>query len=771
MRKTYPYLQNPYSPDLNDESKKRRFLKYVDDFVNQRQYVKMTLLDWEENPIKSIEGIISSGSISKDGNSSVRRTCSLSCSVDGESYNVDNMDMDFTLNRKIFIEVGIKNDSPYYKEYPILWFPQGIFFITSFSMNSSTTTAVNLSIGLKDKMAMLNGDIGGQLRATTRFDIMTTQLATGEEVDQKVLIYNLIIELVNHFGGEDLNNIIIEDVPLRIRAIMRWMGENPLYGTVQGIDSESSGTPEQWVFDVTPSESWEDNYFTFDYGEDVGYIYQDFVVGKELYGAPGDSVCSILDQIKSLLGNYEYFYDEMGIFHFREIKNFLNVTQAEFVLDEMSENDYLVETNNEKAIYAFDDNSNITSITVTPKYDNIKNDFLVHGLRPGDDKDSASLVLYHLVIDKKPEIVGMYNNKPFYGEINSEGEIITYENVVCYTDLDGLNKLAILDQTTYNNFSDLPAVGNFNVYYYVKKDEKVYYWDNTLYKELVFIEINEETKEKKEISLGENSQYFYKEYYPRDWRTFLYLKGLQAQALGTDAGPYFEELVAFWPKEYDLRHEVQDWYALNNNLYWSEPEKNNQNKKSYAMYAEGNYFLDFIDTNSELEKYSVSAIGRRSDVVQSDDINCIFEPRIPNIIFLNIDYPEDNLFENTMADDDIREREDEEKDLLRKAQAYCNEHGHPWTQVRENVYSNLTIGGYFNSAYERIKYELFYHTNYQKTISLTSIPVYYLEPNSRVTINDASTNTYGNFMVQSINLTFGPGANMAVTLNEIHERL
>lgn len=45
MRKTYPYLQNPYTSDLNIESKKRRFLSLIDDFVNQRQYVKMTLLD------------------------------------------------------------------------------------------------------------------------------------------------------------------------------------------------------------------------------------------------------------------------------------------------------------------------------------------------------------------------------------------------------------------------------------------------------------------------------------------------------------------------------------------------------------------------------------------------------------------------------------------------------------------------------------------------------------------------------------------------------
>lgn len=764
MRKSYPYLQNVYTPDLNDEAAKRRFLSYIDDFVNQRQYVKMTLLDWEENPIKSIEGVISSGSMSKDGSSAIRRTCNLSCSVDGESYNVDDMEMDFTLNKKIFIELGVKNDSPYYKEYPILWFPQGVFFITSFSMNSSSTTAVNLSLGLKDKMALLNGEIGGMLPSTVRFDSMETQLSSGEWVEQKVLIYNIINELVNHYGGEDLNNIIIEDVPLRIRAIMKWTGDNSLFGSVAYPDEVG---PEQWTFSLT-QKSTED--FEFEYGDDVGYIYQDFVVTKELYGTPGDSVCNILDQIKNMLGNYEYFYDEMGIFHFREIKNFLNVTQGEFVLDEMSENDYFIETTNDKAVYAFKDDSNITSITVTPRYDNIKNEYIVHGQKQGENNEVASLIMYHLVIDKKPQLVA-------YDSSTGVGYYQPYENIACYTDpLDGLNKLTAVDAVTnnsgtdfkYHTFSDLPEVGNFNKTYYVRNDDKLYYWDNTLYKELTFIDDEEE-----EHSIGYESEYYYKTYYPRDWRTFLYLKGLVAQSLGTDEGEYFEELAAFWPKEYDLRHEVQDWF-VNKKIRKVKNENTGEYESklvnSYSVLSEGSYFLDFIDTNSQLGRYSVSSIGRRSDVSQNDDINCLFEPEIPNVIFLNIDYPSDNVSENTTLNDDSREKLDD-SELLAAARDFCEKNGHPWTQVHEDIYSNLAIGGYSNSAYEKIRYELFYHSNYQKTVSLTSIPVYYLEPNNRVVINDASTNTYGDFMVQNINLTFGPGANMAVTLSEVHERL
>ena len=87
------------------------------------------------------------------------------------------------------------------------------------------------------------------------------------------------------------------------------------------------------------------------------------------------------------------------------------------------------------------------------------------------------------------------------------------------------------------------------------------------------------------------------------------------------------------------------------------------------------------------------------------------------------------------------------------------------------VFSNLITGGYLNSAYEALRYELFSHTKYQKVVSITALPAFYLEPNSRVEITDHSTNTYGDFMIQNISLTLGPGANMTVNLNEVSERL
>ena len=45
MRKKYPYLEESYTPNLNIEQQKRHFLAKIDDFVNQRQYVNITLLN------------------------------------------------------------------------------------------------------------------------------------------------------------------------------------------------------------------------------------------------------------------------------------------------------------------------------------------------------------------------------------------------------------------------------------------------------------------------------------------------------------------------------------------------------------------------------------------------------------------------------------------------------------------------------------------------------------------------------------------------------
>ena len=693
MRKTYPYLSNGYRETEEEGLTRREFLAQLDDIINQKRYAKLTLLNWAEEPLKEIQGEIVSGSLSKDGSSAVRVTGNLTTAVDAGSYSVEDANMDFAINKKIFIEVGIRNDTKQYKDYPILWFPQGVFFIKSFACNSSSTTALNISLTVNDKMSMLNGDAGGTFPSTIILDEQDTQTETGEYATEKVLIYNIIQEVVHHWGGEDLNNIVIEDVPTRIKRIMRWNGDTPLYLVSNGGQAEA-GTLS---YEPTTTLPTEGRYLQINNGDDAGYIYDDFVYDKELTMNAGQTVVDALEAIKQYLGNFEYFYDAFGIFHFREIKNYLNTTQGKIVLDDMTENDYMVDRAIPKEVYTFSDTSNLLSININPQYNSIKNDFIVHGTRKGTNSDIAYDVFYHLVIDSKPNVGNIYTNLLLYRELDTD--------LLC-----GIFPIVV---------QELPDYGEFNSVY--KVGDKVYMWDDdNSWKEL-----------KVEGYYTAASPYITK-----DWRTELYLKGMQALANNSvDRGYYFEELRAFWPQIYDLK----------NQQFWGEAEDSSIQAR---VLTDGNYYLDFIDSAGSLGKYSVSNIGRRTNVVVNEDVNCLFEPEVPNIVFLNLDL------------------NDSDPDKLAELRDECQNSGQPWAQTPGEIYKAFSTGGYHNGAYDYICTELYTHTTYQTTISMTAIPNYWIEPNSRIRIADNATKTFGNYMIQNISLPLDVGSVMSVTANE-----
>lgn len=149
-------------------------------------------------------------------------------------------------------------------------------------------------------MCLLNGTCGGIIPASTQLDSYDTLDENGDWILTKPVVAQIIREVVNHFGGEQLSKIIINDIDNQIKAVMRWLGTTPVYLIeVQGQAILTTTTPSSMV-GVTQ----------FNYGDDVGYIYTDYIYNKELIANPGDNVCSILDQIVSYLGgNYEYFYD------------------------------------------------------------------------------------------------------------------------------------------------------------------------------------------------------------------------------------------------------------------------------------------------------------------------------------------------------------------------------------------------------------------------------------------------------------------------------
>lgn len=681
---------------LNDSA----FLKSLDLQRLKEQYVKITILDWNENPLQDLTGKALGGSINLDGASSVRRTANINVFVSSIENNITNPNHLLSINKKISMEIGFKNTTSNYKQYDIIWFPMGVYVIVQNSI-SHATGGINISLQLKDKMCLLNGECGGTLPASVTFSEIESIDADGNPIILHPTLYQIIQEAVNHWGGEQLGKIIISDLDTRIKKVMKWTGSTPVYCYNEGNGVEFT-TSEEKIQQLEESGIHETKdptvvikgnaYIKYTNGRDVGYIYTDFTyAGGDLVGDSGTSVCDILDQIRDTLGNYEYFYDLNGNFVFQEIKNFLNTSQSKIELDKMNNSQYIIDQSMGKSVYQFNDSTLITSYNNNPQFNMIKNDFIVWGQRK-DANDKMLPIRYHLAIDSKP----------------ASGNTHT---VFQYEDPDnGLIKAKAT--RPFKFITDLPKLGVPGIFYFVEENNTIYQW-------------NSKIKEYTAVPGGHLAQIT-----SQDWRTELYLQGVDSEPFGLDSNAYYVELQNEWPKLYNIWGENPGFY-----------------QEVLDTPSDCDFFLDFIDSTAAISEFSISNIGRRTKVLVDDKVNCLFAPDIPDLIIL-----EENA-------DDIADRRKE-----------CELKGQNFTQVSDSIYSCLTGGGHLNSAYDAVRSLLYQYTSYNESISLQCVPIYHLDTNTRIGVTDPESNISGDYIINNISIPLDINSTMTISATRALER-
>ena len=677
----------PYLRDKN-------FLKTIDRISLKEEFAKITILNWQERPIEDIQGKVSSGTLNINGNSSLRRTCNLTILIDENNSNITSVKNSLSINKKIKLDIGIKNNTSQYSEYDIIWFPLGTYIISSVSITNTNSQITSASLQLKDKMCLLNGECGGLLPASVTFSSYDVLDANGAYQTEQPTIYTIIKYVVNYFGGEQLPKILISDVDERVRKVMKWTGSNPLYitqytSTTSGVQYGATTDKEQ--VDEALAAGTIDSYTEYKSGQDVGYIYTDFIYPGELIGDAGNSVCDILDKIKSALGNYEYFYDLDGNFIFQEIKNYLNTSKSTTDLNDMEQNDYLIDITKGKSVYTFDDSFLISSYSNAPQYSMIKNDYIVWGMREDATTGATYPIRYHLAIDTKPQTGNTY--KVFFYDDPDDG-IRKAKRPIQFSTRDGF-----------------PAQGAEDTFYLALDTNIVYKWDTEQNTYVMF------ATQTRDITTT-------------DWRTELYLSGAQAEGFSLDTNNYYTELNNEWPKMYDIE----------NGEFYEEYEKDPSSL---------DYFLDFIDSSAAIGELSISNIGKRSKIVVDEDINCIFEREIPNLVM--IDASQDSAI--------VTEQREEAQ---RKGQDYI--------QVTGAIYNLLATGGTQNSAFERVKELIYQYTSYNESITLQCLPIYYLDVNQRITVNDSKSNIYGDYMINSISIPLNISSMMTISATRALER-
>ena len=370
-----------------------KFLSMLDEMRIKKHYAKITVLSFvDEKPLREIQGIATAGSVTVNGQAALRRTISLTVSGIENENDINNIENIISINKKVKIEVGLENPFEDYKNYgDIIWFPLGTYVINQ-ATTSTTASSANISISGKDKMCMLDGTCGGTLPSAVTFHETQHEDDNGDIFIEQVPIFTIIKECVTHFGKEPEQNVIINDVDMTAKLSTKYVGQNPIWFSK---DYKS--------FVISENAPEDENFLQhkFIYGQDVGYQETDFTYPGELVFSAGDTVTSVLDKIIESLGNYEYFYDLDGHFIFQQKKNYLNYYYTP--ITQINDNYYIKAFSDSKYYYTFIDAKDALSYYNSPKYENIKNDFIVWGDKT-DANGVTKTIQYHLAIDEKPQI-------------------------------------------------------------------------------------------------------------------------------------------------------------------------------------------------------------------------------------------------------------------------------------------------------------------------------------------------------------------------------
>lgn len=721
----------------------------LDNEVVQQHWVKIEVLDMAEEPIEEIQGRVAQGGrLQIDGSSSSRRTLNFTFYVsEDDNPNITDIGNILSINKRIRVLEGIENDGVLPKYPDVIWIPLGVFVISQPSISSSSN-GVNITLNCKDKMSLLNGEMGGSFPTSVIFDeydqvighkvrtdfpiepntytvyeingkyymwsgtkwIDSSKDVIGTIVQVKQRIFDIIQTVVCNYGGVPISKIFINDLPLELKQLVRFTGTGNLYFNVENSvytldDSVITGLSE------TERKSWR----VFNYNEDVGYVYTDFVYPGELVTAIGDNVCTVLDKIIDVLGNYEYFFDINGNFIFQEIKNYLNNSYdptIETRLDnarkvEVLSNNYLSildKTNylydiksNSKSVYTFTEgNGLISSYANNPNYQNIKNDYHIWG--KNNDKN---VIHYHVAIKRKPTHMNTY--------------VVVYDK-----DKDG----------QYTGRIRLATGDEAETAGYKYHDETLTIKDSTMVQEtegtMTFTKnakVNDltETLILSDIEVGL--------YTPSDWRAELYLQGLVKKSQQIRPDVYEQELLDLFDSIYDFKEKSfkMDYVQQPNNL---------------------NYFFDYLEPSADMFDYSIDLIGPKLHSYQQDKIKRLYNLDVPNLILINLE-------------DDNREHS------IKR----CQDEGQAYSNVTDSVYKSLSIGTAGYSAQEVMRDLLYQHTSYNESINLTTVPIFHLDVNTRITVEDENSNIHGDFIIKSLSIPLGGQGAMNITATRALERI
>ena len=746
----------------------------LDGARNREIFARATTLDRYERPVETIEGKLTGGSINVDGSSAVRRSFSLS--MVAKDLAIHNSY--WGLRHKVKLEIGVRNladglDSTIY------WFKQGIYVLTEFRSQQSVNN-FTISMSGKDKMCLLNGEVGGIFTAQTDVgQIETTDDINNNSSEQISLealkISTIIREMLIGIGGELPQNIILNNVDDYGIEMLTYKGSEPLYiffnndnvaidynigysisdsewyyegQLIENLGDYDGEIPSLSVLDDTRDESdygyvdftvqkgegGEDyTVFKVNTNEECGYRITELTYpGGELIANIGESITSVLDKIKNQFGTFEYYYDIDGhfVWQLKPIYSYTSYnTRTDYTLvdtESYVENPYQVP----KYSYYFNNNNLLTAISNNPQLGNLKNDFSIWGT-------NANEVAIHLryAIDAKPTKYTTYEGEEYIANEIDEDEVAELSGAI--EDLKNRRDYLLTLSEEELTEEDREFLASYEEILKQAVDNKsAYYRTHADWRELIY-----------QMAL--------------DWFQYYHHCGATDTSTQTadtfiqvlqKNNPDYESLVLYGRTGYEQYYtDIQGFWRYLYNPAGSEDvyDVDGFNKLVKEDPEVAIFDFDFLDADtSDVGNYAIPYIGDRTKTSNNNAIKVIKYREVPNIIYYwdGIDYEQEQVAR-------IRER-------------YYT----IWFKPKDmSNYADIAARG--KSCYDELDNFLYNYTYLHQSVSLTSIPIYYLEPNTLIYIKDETNDINGEYSINRMTIPLTYNGTMSITANRIPQRL
>ena len=736
----------------------------------------------------------------------------------------------------------------------------------------------------------------------------------------KIPVDKIIREAVHAYAQEPYQNIIINDLSQYGLEKMTYKGDATIYILYNTATEED----EQIFFSTSTSSSlvqlvtdWDENQFynfqtgegqkvylgndgyqttpndtppykvkKYSYGDDIGYQLTDLTYAGDLICNEGEALTAMLDKIKTMLGEFEYFYNEEGKFIFQKKKNYLQTSWTQLTNNEYGEP--YIDFEKDKIAFDFKQNQLLSSISNSPVLNNVHNDITVWGKRKGIS--GAEIPIHaRYAIDKKPKYYKTLQGKIYYTKEYKEEDqkqyytknyhmrnphktmaidtalfvytldndyancwwnlfklLDFYENVLNITVDTNSSLQSLFSKTTHSSLSELKKTlinnnniinlsslqegedidcfsltkNNDNTYmlsksngvqsinYYISNfknnEQKQYYiyipsiipfkendaslcvdWRELIYQMALDYFAAQGCSEENPL-LIENGQMIYPEdmlyeisrqnpeYYPSGYtgyeQYYTDLQGFWRQLYNPDYVPAISYTNGYYDKDKkwisgEKTYNFEYYFDKSNisiNQYadaldYETFALDKGDKKIYwnrAVFLEPetlNFWFDFIDCDeqADLVKFSIPQIGDRNKVVKEDKASSIIFKEAPNIVFyLN------------------EEKSDEEKQRIANTIS-----GYSSINLPSDHLQYFTISTKSLSVKDKLDELLYQYSYCTENISINSIPIYHLSPNTRIFIQDDKTEINGEYIIHKLTIPLTYNGMMSISASKAPERL